>query len=606
MNMKKRLLNVFMRIALFVVLVTVCSTTEKAIAAEATMNNFYTVTSGEINLAATGTYSATLQVKNGYYWNIKNGDDVTSWFVLQDGNAVFANKSGVATAVLGNDSSIIEITIDGAKISGFTNNGSSDIYVMPTRAIVDSSGYSRGIMITPNKVGSYTIPKLTINSEIYGNAFTSGHSTLKAEDGITVEYTPDTANIKLDLTDLDNSKIDSSNATVTLNDGDGYYADELILKPTKLINTWSNGETNYTLKGGDIEWNAGDYIVDNGGREWSCFGGDGSGNYYFNITVSGITYNGLPVASETFRVHVYIYGRDATDIASGKYSMLIPEFTWSGDGDKPILCDAYEDDFYVNWPAQVDASALTNSDITLTLYSQHGDKLQLSEGKDFNIVSNSAGKTEIALRYQYCSNIPVYTTMKIDVKDDKLKYDRKLYKMNSSYIYDVASVYAYEVQQGGGMDKNGTVVCYSFYGLNLKSWKDIVDPVTYTLKTDVNGSTKYYSEDENENAYLVDSADKAKQFDATGSEDYSIQLVNQSVYVTEHMNQTVDKEITGSGTLTFTKVYSEVKFPNPDLNKNITTKPGFVIGENWAMHQMWSWQPGIGLGWRESSNTTSK
>ena len=52
-----------------------------------------------------------------------------------------------------------------------------------------------------------------------------------------------------------------------------------------------------------------------GGPDWTAFGGNGNGQYYFNLTVSGLTYQGLPVPDSTFRVCYYVYGRDASDKA---------------------------------------------------------------------------------------------------------------------------------------------------------------------------------------------------------------------------------------------------------------------------------------------------
>lgn len=169
---------------------------------------------------------------------------------------------------------------------------------------------STGTSVNVNGTKS-TVPTLSIvSNNIFGTATTSGHTTIKAELGTKVEYTGK-AILKLNMPgSINNSLIDSSKATVSLGDGDGYSSSDFKFNATKLIGKWSKGKLTYALKEGDIECNNDGYFVDNGGREWSCLGGDGGGNYYFNLTVSGITYNGKLVPSQTFRVHVYIYGRD--------------------------------------------------------------------------------------------------------------------------------------------------------------------------------------------------------------------------------------------------------------------------------------------------------
>lgn len=102
------------------------------------------------------------------------------------------------------------------------------------------------------------------------------------------------------------------------------------------------------------------------GREWSCFGGDGAGNYYFNLQVSGILYDGTEIPSQIIPVHVYIYGRSATDLAVMNFGTLSPAWKWNGTSDKPILCDDTADEFEVNWPAGVDGSAVKTDDFIVT------------------------------------------------------------------------------------------------------------------------------------------------------------------------------------------------------------------------------------------------
>ena len=76
-------------------------------------------------------------------------------------------------------------------------------------------------------------PELSVTSTIYGEAFTNGYTTQKAEDNIGVQYSEDGAAVLtlsfLDGTPVDDSKIDASAAVVSLEDGDGYYKEMLEL-----------------------------------------------------------------------------------------------------------------------------------------------------------------------------------------------------------------------------------------------------------------------------------------------------------------------------------------------------------------------------------------
>lgn len=65
--------------------------------------------------------------------------------------------------------------------------------------------------------------------------------------------------------------------------GDGYYADELVLKANSLHGQWKNGTLECTLKTSGLEWYIGDYEYtgNNSGREWSVLDGAGNGIYTF-------------------------------------------------------------------------------------------------------------------------------------------------------------------------------------------------------------------------------------------------------------------------------------------------------------------------------------
>lgn len=266
--------------------------------------------------------------------------------------------------------------------------------------------------------GAGDTPELKITSSIYGTADAGNKSTLKKTlkktegpgdiniyhyddtgkrvvypEGTIIELDPVTFTgyALLDLgDDIDDSKIDSSKAVVEIAPGDGYLPEELSLSKTSLDGSWSSGKLTYALEANDLSWNMDGYPLadENSGREWSCFGGDGNGCYTFNFRVRGLLYDGSEIPAQTFPVQVYIWGRDATDMAQ-KYSS-IPQITaaeaasgiaptsetqwsWIGDGDKPCLCDQKVDNFYAVWPEGSDASGISQTDVSVTLYSQYGD-----------------------------------------------------------------------------------------------------------------------------------------------------------------------------------------------------------------------------------------
>ncbi|MCC2703313.1 hypothetical protein LK481_18905, partial [Erysipelatoclostridium ramosum] len=75
---------------------------------------------------------------------------------------------------------------------------------------------------------------------------------------------------------------------------------------------------------------------------FSPLGGDGNGNYYINIGVGGLTYNGLPLKETTFRIHVYSFGRTFTIESNGSLiNDTQPLWTTDTEGGEPVLCDPY-------------------------------------------------------------------------------------------------------------------------------------------------------------------------------------------------------------------------------------------------------------------------
>lgn len=503
-----------------------------------------------------------------------------------------------------------------------------------TEEVVDEVEEEQADAEEVEEQASAATPELTVTSDIFGTADTGNNSTLKAwlahggtyydENGNRAEYPKDvqtecepvqyTGEALLDLgDDVDDSLIDSSNAVVQIVPGDGYYVDELILNATTLDGAWENGKYHYTLDEEDIQWYTDGYVITdaNSGREWSCFGGDGNGCYTFTLEVSGITYDGQEVEAATFPVQVYIWGRNATDkgvefdavedpVAVESTSGVTPtdevQWTWVGDGEKPILCDSLSDDFFITWPEGTDASGVTADDVTITLYSQYGDSYQLvnDDYADRYAVFASETETQVAVTYMQWAYVPVYTTMTIEVNSGDL---------SASNTYDVASVYIYEVQQGGGgTTVDGSVTVFSFYGFeNLTDADQVVIPVTYTLTVGEDEDIQYYAEDESGNGYLTSDKEEAVYFDASGEEDNNIQLIGQTLYTTFRRDQTEDKTVDGE-TVTFNKLYlmdelethqfergNVMKYASEMAEAGLVAAPGFVLGDSITPYEMWAW-----------------
>ncbi|MDR1791676.1 MAG: Ig-like domain repeat protein [Propionibacteriaceae bacterium] len=467
---------------------------------------------------------------------------------------------------------------------------------------------------------AHAAPTLSIDSDLYCSVFTTGKSTLKEMYGLYLDCGADSkATFTLSDPSLDNSKIDSSNATVTLVDGDGYYADEYIFTATSLPTTWTAGSLEYTIDGEDLQIDSHDYATAdaNSGREWSCLGGDGHGNYWFNLKVSGIEYDGSPLPDQVFRLHVYVYGYNYTSDAISLYPTPInltpviaslstkataptpgaaPIFTWVGDAaaDKPNFVDRTVDDIYVTWPTGVNASAVTASDVTITLKSAYGDTKVLTASDDY-VVNSSAGETQIAIKYVNWAFIPVYSTMTVSVDTSVLTGTPVT---SATQNYNIASVWVYEAQQGGGgTTVDGTVTAYSFYGLaNLTSVDQLFSAATYTLRATVGGQTVYYAAD----GTLTTSAAQAKVYDASGATDSNTRLIGNTLFVTSRANRTEHKVVDGE-LITFTKVYSGGRLLTPvQADPGLLPAPGYAIPwgtSNWITHEKWAWQPVIGEGW---------
>ncbi len=498
--------------------------------------------------------------------------------------------------------------------------------------------------------------------------------TLDASESVVATHlreataTGATATFKLELPDgVSAEDLDYSAAQIAMTDGDGYYVDEFVDPVVALdASGWEDGEyvfefddeqiaalfTRAKIRGSQSD------VYSEGGPDWTAFGGNGNGQYYFNLTVSGITYNGEALEDATFRVCYYAYGRDASDKAritlsdyinvydyeeSGAQERTLadqgtevdaadtPTWTWVGDTseEKPVLCDTEQDDFYVTWPEGTDASALTAEDVEIVLYSQYGDEVALEANKDY-FVYTSEGETQIALPYVNMAFTPVFTTMSISVDEDAIS---TVSAEDLTQEYDIASVYIYQVQHGG-LDPNGAVLTYQFYGFDeesLTDWSQLMHGFGYALYVeDENGNRQYYSE-ENGGSY-VDSAEEATIYDATGENDLNIQLWNEAVlYDTTVAVENEDGTMTyrtevktvDGEEVTFIKEITEgwdgddlrgVQMTPSEAKANgLKAAPGYAFPQTddfyeefeaynfghdyWVAHSMWPWVEGIEQGW---------
>ncbi len=512
-------------------------------------------------------------------------------------------------------------------------------------------------------IAAGSAPVLSIESDIYGTANTLGESSLKAENEIDVEYDANTSAVLTlhfeDGSKVEDSLINSDNAVVTLVDGDGYNINNLTFSGTTLGSDWSDGKLTYKLNTGDITFNDNGYPVDNGGLEWSAIGGNGNGQYRFNLLVSGITYDDEEVAPAVFQANVYIYGREFSSRkspngevksieeqgngAAGYDDLVLPEaeqaslsdapeasdnpvWTWIGEGDKPIICDYVTDNFYVTWPEGMDASGLETEDVTIMLYSDYGDTYKLTPEEDYTVWAET-GETQISVPYVYWAFTPVYTNMELVVDTDKVDGC----EASVSQKYDIASVYTHMVQTGGGMERDLTVTTYSFFGVrNLTSWEQVMAGGTYYYyfeedeedpeaaeeaegaegeaqgggqggmggQNDDGSVTYYYAENADGTPYLTEDQEEAKTYDATGPDEQNYQLINDVVYRTQPAETTKDFEIDGE-TYTMIKGYNRATTALPA--EELEPEAGYIMTDSadWDTHQRWPWLFFNGIGWLE-------
>lgn len=367
-------------------------------------------------------------------------------------------------------------------------------------------------------------PAVTVEGRLYAEGCTIGttvkpgnnYTTLKAEEGGKLVYAED-SKIVFRFENADPDKLDLSEAAVVLLEGDGYYVSDMIFTGGSLTAGEESGSLVFTMDSEDLVFNNDQgYTIDNGGLEWSAQGGDGGGRYRFNLALTGVKYDGAEISETVFPLNIYIWGREFSARSSprgasdsrwgaGNFNDVVlpvaeekpldhspevgaePVWTWIGEDSagKPILCDYLTDNFYISWPAGVDASAIGDADVTITLFSKYGDERVLvpntlvkTDPEDVKFlpdgeysVYSSADTTQISVNLVNWAYTPVYNRMSIEVGEE-------------SMTYEVGSVYQYSVQQGGGIDYDKTVTCATLFGVaNLSDFSQeelFKQPFTYS------------------------------------------------------------------------------------------------------------------------------
>lgn len=501
-----------------------------------------------------------------------------------------------------------------------------------TEAQAADDGYSKDAVIS-------------VESNLYGTGNTNGGTCIPREADNDVSYDPETAavmTVKLaDGGSIDPAKLDASKAYVQLDEGDGYYPEDFQFNGTALEGTFENGTLTYHLHDGDLMWvNDPSYEVKLGGLEWSCQGGDGNGLYTFNLSVRGITYDGKELAPGHFRAKVYIYGREfsgeslwgvatinklkfsepqKTPLSATLQVDKEPVWTWTAAGgyDKPTLCDFPQEDhdaddnFYISWPSGVDASALTAEDITITLTGAYTDifpedsyilkpntgMVTLENGEqmpdgDYSVFAD-AETTQICVNMVYWPYVPVYTTMTISVDGSKVNgYNGTLEK-----TVNIASVFTYRIQTGGGSRTDGTVTCQGIFGVKN------IHEITIDQLANVNSAYSYHYKKDGTEAWLVENSDGSfsatkNEAEATVYPDTDPKLLGHTLYCTQ-FQKTAELD----GTEVTFKMEPSCTVRRADPQKTaLVPMDGFALSQavgGWGDHMNWPWLNFLDLGWKE-------
>lgn len=511
--------------------------------------------------------------------------------------------------------------------------------------------------------------KVSVDSTILGMGYTHNKTTLKKilektggpgdtylyyydDEGKCVKYNsdngkiddPDQSDIKIELEPVeykgkatitlenaDDSKIDTSHATVRLIDGNGYQADGFILSDeASKLGTFQNGTLDYSLKAGDIDFNYWDYPKPkdtNSGREWSIMGGDGNGVYDFRLEADGITYDGEELDPIIIHAPVYIYGRSVLNLSymneytpntiDSSYSIDTSpadreQWIWhtaneaSEKANQPYMNDTETDYFTIVWPEGTDSEkvkSISKEDIKATLSSAYGDTLELKPVNDYDevqydvLTNEEATETTIAVSYQQWACAPVYSKLDIQVDAGDLKAEHE---------WDVSSVSAYMVQTGGGgQEGNGTLVCYNYHGVDNMTFQNSVDPdyLTVELKDNPNyeDGTYYYGEQDGKAVLLK--GEQGQFGHGSAPEGAWVGQVSESDHIVQGnvvFNETIgdiEKEVDGK-TYSFTRTFKNLqKQVSQMIEGGATLIPGFNVMACPVQSQSWAWTDRYESGW---------
>ena len=285
-----------------------------------------------------------------------------------------------------------------------------------------------------------------------------------------------------------------------------------------------------------------------------------------------------------------------------------PVVTWVGAGDKPILCDYSTDNFYITWPVGMDASAINGYKVAVELRSDYGDVLPLEAGRDYKVYA-SADTTQVSVNYVYWPFAPVYTTLTITADTG----DAEPFTAD----FDIASVYVHSVQTGGGIAREGTVECYTVYGIDdIESWKTIMseptsvwvceDPDSDAQSTRVSvlgmlaNANTFLKENEDGSLAVVHDLAEATVYDASGEDGYNVGLRSHTAFLTRR--SATRTEVIDGKEYTFSLAFSggSDRVPQPE---EVTVARGYILGDRLDTHQRWAWIFINACGWMDPNGT---
>ena len=256
----------------------------------------------------------------------------------------------------------------------------------------------------------------------------------------------------------------------------------------------------------------------------------------------------------------------------------------------------------------MDASAVNGYKIAVELRSDYGDVLPLEAGRDYKVYA-SADTTQVSVNYVYWPFAPVYTTLTITADTG----DAEPFTAD----FDIASVYVHSVQTGGGMAREGTVECYTVYGVdNIESWQTIMsqptsmwvceDPDSDAQSTRVSvlgmlaNANTFLKENEDGSLAVVHDLAEATIYDASGEDSYNVGLRSHTAFLTRR--SATRTEVIDGKEYTFSLAFSggSDRVPQPE---EVTVARGYILGDRLDTHQRWAWIFINACGWMDPNGT---